>query len=685
MNWEPLLSGWQWGGIAAAGIGLLLLYMLKLRRQPLVVSSTLLWRTARQELHANHFWQRLRWQKLLLLQLGVLALMALALLGPGWQSSISGGRRLMVVIDHSASMSGSDRALTRLAEAQRQAEQLVASLSPGDQALVIAFSDRAQLLQGFTDDAQRLRAAIRSIEPTARVGDPTEAWQLLSGWLSRVPTGSQPPPSQPAPTAQAAEATRQNVSVDTAAPQSIETELTDRAMIYLFSDCSWQAGSVPPAELAAQLVVPELSGEEPSNAAIVGFRLDALPTDRQRWEALVQVANYAAASQAIEVNLTREAQLIDAGRLQLDAYELGTLRFSIDGGPELIRAEIATDRLQQPDHLVWDNVAYAALPNPAPLSVLLVSPGNRPLEAALRTPLLASRSRLTQLSPEALPADLYTSTLQGDSFDIIIFDGCQPPESPPTNCLYLGGLPPDGDWGIEREGSPIEILDVDRKHPMVSLVEMRGVAVLEGHSLRLPAGAETLMRSDLGPVLGLARRGSHYDAVLGFRVSSALNADRPNTDWPLHRSFPVFILSAIEFLGGGSGLESVRSWRPGQVVRLPVGRPESRLQLELPNGQTQLIDSGSDGVFRMVETDQLGLYRLRDPDSGDEVDRFVVNLFQPAESRLQPPLPPDWANLSADDADSWSAAARRTAWPFILVACLGLLGVEWYWYWRLVS
>jgi hypothetical protein len=684
MNWEPMLSGWQWGVIAAVTIGLVLLYMLKLRRQPHVVSSTLLWRSALQELHANHFWQRMRWQKLLLLQLGVLALMSLALFGPNWQSSTTRGRQLILVIDHSASMSGSDREPSRLADAQRQAERLVASLLPGDEALVLAFSDRAQLLQGFTDDTVRLRAAIRSIEPTARAGDPSEAWQLVASWLNKVPA-SRTPEARPEMLAADTSPALGVTPSGSDAPERSGPAAAENATVYLFSDCNWSGGTPPPSDLGAPIVVPTVGGEDPSNAAIVGLRLDALPADRQRWEALVQVANYAPRPQSIEVNLTRGEELIDAGRVQLDAAGLGTLRFTVDGGPQVIKAEIVTDRLQQPDHLAWDNVAYAAIPPHRPLKLLLVSPGNRPLEAALRTPMVASRARLTRLSPEALQSDLYSVTLQREAFDIIIFDGCQPLETPSANCLYLGGLPPGGDWSIERQGSPIEIVDVDRRHPIVSLVEMRGVAVLEGHSLRLPAGAETLMRCDLGPLLGLARRGPYYDAVLGFGISSALNTDRPNTDWPLHRSFPVFMLSTIDFLGGGSGTESARSWRPGQVVRLPVGRPESRLQVEMPDGQMQWIDSGSDGVFRFVETDQLGMYRLRDPQSGEEVDRFVVNLFQPAESRLQPSAPPDWADIVANAADAGATAGRWPAWPVILVACLGLISFEWYWYWRLVS
>jgi hypothetical protein len=61
---------------------LLLLYFLKLKRREQIVSSTLLWKRAVQDLQVNAPFQRLRRNILLLLQLLVLLAILLALAGP---------------------------------------------------------------------------------------------------------------------------------------------------------------------------------------------------------------------------------------------------------------------------------------------------------------------------------------------------------------------------------------------------------------------------------------------------------------------------------------------------------------------------------------------------------------------------------------------------------------------------
>ncbi|MFO7323547.1 MAG: BatA domain-containing protein, partial [Chloroflexota bacterium] len=68
------------GGLLA--IPILLLYMLRLRRREIPVSSTYLWQQLLLDREANTPWQRLRRNLLLLLQLLILALLVLALARP---------------------------------------------------------------------------------------------------------------------------------------------------------------------------------------------------------------------------------------------------------------------------------------------------------------------------------------------------------------------------------------------------------------------------------------------------------------------------------------------------------------------------------------------------------------------------------------------------------------------------
>src|SRR4030042_77483 len=107
-EWSSMLGGWQWAVLLAIPPAVVLLYFLKLRRQPLEVPSTYLWKRSVEDLHVNTIWQRLRQNLLLFLQLLLVALAMLALLRPGWEGTKLEGQRFIFLVDNSASMSATD-------------------------------------------------------------------------------------------------------------------------------------------------------------------------------------------------------------------------------------------------------------------------------------------------------------------------------------------------------------------------------------------------------------------------------------------------------------------------------------------------------------------------------------------------------------------------------------------------
>src|SRR5437763_8339654 len=114
MNWLPALAA-----AALAIPALLILYFLKLRRREMLVSSTLLWRKAIQDLQVNAPFQKLRRNLLLLLQLLLLLLLTLALSRPVANVTPTAGKMTVIIIDRSASMSATDiNAKSRLEEAK---------------------------------------------------------------------------------------------------------------------------------------------------------------------------------------------------------------------------------------------------------------------------------------------------------------------------------------------------------------------------------------------------------------------------------------------------------------------------------------------------------------------------------------------------------------------------------------
>src|SRR4051812_31371415 len=132
-----ITSSWQlplWAGIVVLllPVILLLLYFLKLKRKPVAVPSTFLWRKTIEDAHVNAFIQWLKRNLLLLLQLLTLFLFLFALLALQVQGEASQGHFHVIMIDNSASMAATDVKPSRLEQARDEALAHVDGLREGD-------------------------------------------------------------------------------------------------------------------------------------------------------------------------------------------------------------------------------------------------------------------------------------------------------------------------------------------------------------------------------------------------------------------------------------------------------------------------------------------------------------------------------------------------------------------------
>ncbi len=698
-----------WTAIALVPPAIFALYFLRLRREPLEVPSTYLWTKVIEDLHVNSLWQKLRRNLLLLLQLLLVALAILALLRPGWRGDALTGKRFIFLVDRSASMSTADAgSATRLDAAKERVGELIDQLDSDMSAMIIAYDVEPDVVQEFTNNRRRLHDALARIEPTAAATDVRGALELAAGFADpqRAAAGAD---------AKGGDAKSDDAKVDAAPPAQ------DRVALYILSDGRFAAvEDLSLAGLDAKFL--PIGGTDTGNLAITAFnarRNELRPEQRQ---AFVQIANFSETDQTVGVSLLVDGKLRDAAEIEIPAGDVGGATFNLG---DLAAAKLEA-RLDPPaeftDRLPLDNRAYAVLDRPQTSRVLLVTPGNRALELGLSTARVERIAKVKTLPPESLAKPEVQQAFASETYDLVIFDQCAPdtPEFMPlANTLFIGRLPPlpswrggtpapvDGDAGNADSATAAQppapatvfdpqIIDWQRSHPLLNLVELGNVRIIDSLIAQPPQGGKVLVDSTKGPLLAIAPRDSFEDAVLGFEIIGRAPSGEAtrNTDWPNRLSFPNFCLNAVQYLAGGGADLQLDSRRPGDPVELDVpSAGDQRLTVIMPDQTTRTVQAPAAGKLAFHETDQLGVYDLM---AGNELAaRFAVNLFDRAESdvRLRARQDAEGSlttveslSIGYDDvaAEPSVSPVRQELWTVLLLAALAVLVLEWYIYNRRV-
>ena len=655
------------------------LYFLKLKRQPLEVPSTYLWHRVIEDLHVNSLWQRLRKSLLLLLQLLMVGLAMLALLRPGWQGQSLNGQQFVFLIDKSASMSATDTAdgASRLDAAKQRVAALVDQLESDMSAMIITFAEQPDVVQEFTNNKRLLREALGRIEPSAGQTDLRGALELADGFANpdRV--------------------------MNEEGDQSFEVTEQQDVEMFIFSD-----GRFPSVEdfslgnLRPQFL--PIGSFEGQNLAITAFNTRRNEERPELQQAFVQVANFSEQEQKTVVEIKLDKQLLDAAELTIPANGIASATFQLAGESEGALVAKLDIPAEFQDRLALDNEAYAILSQRSDGRVLLVTPGNTTLEAALATKRGNRLAKIEKVAPEVLKTPEFLQQAQTELYDLIIFDQCVPEAMPQANTLFVGRLPPLPDWQKKATGKLVaapQIIDWERGHPLLSLLELGNVQIADSLLSRPPLGGRVLINSTEGPLFAISPRDRYEDAVLGFEIvgTEADGSRTFNTDWPRKLSFPSFWLNVLGYFAGGEGDAGAHN-RPDRLVEVRVDNEAKSVEIELPDGQRRAVTLEQPGRLALHETGQLGVYQIREKGLGEKSQvetQFAVNLFTREESDLRLRVRQDSKEgLNVVDslsigyvdvaAQSPTSPVRRELWKPLLVGALVVLMIEWYIYNRRV-
>ena len=647
MDWLSPMTGLVAAAVAVPA--LVLLYFLKLKRRDMPVSSTLLWKRAVQDLQVNAPFQRLRRNILLVLQLLALAAVLAALGRPVLSLSAGPAKRYVLLIDHSASMSATDLAPTRLAEAKRQARTLVDSLrskrtwylsDESDEAMVIAFGPAAKVLCNYTSDKRQLAAAIEAIEPTDGESRLAEAMAVAQAFAA--PAGAEDK-GRPA-----------------VAPATLEL-FTDGRLTDL------DDVSAPPGTLTYHKI-----GSSRQNVAVVAMRARRSYEQPEKLTAFVNLANFGPEPVTCDVQLSIDASVRAVRPATIPALEPGRPGQPARPGHAAVsfvlahpQAGVIEVRALSDDPLPGDNVAWGVVEAPGQLYVALVTGGNEPLASALRACPLAKTEVLSAAKFEQLYADAGEAP-----YGLVVLDRVTPKKLPRGNYLVFGPPPEASGAKAVGELKNRAIADWQDKHPVLNFVNLENLFAARAWKLDVPRDALVLAQFEDSPALVMTRRGGGLWLLAAFDVLQS--------NWPFDAGFVMFCYNAIHFVASESGDVDRHALKAGQPITVQAKPGQKRAALAGPGGLKEDLVAGPSGLLRWARTLRAGVYRLA-IEGGPETC-VAVNLMDERESDIAPADELACAGQVVKAQDSAPAPANRELWPLLVALALAVVLVEWYVY-----
>jgi hypothetical protein len=451
-------SGWWWLALA---IPILLLYILKIRLRRQQVPTLLFWDQLFDEKKPRAWWQRLRHLLSLLLQFAFLVLVVAALVDPLWSWQREQARRIVLVVDNSASMRTlEEEGSTRLNEAKQAAKSLVQALRSKDQMAVLSATGRPEVVIGMTDHQRSLTTAIDGIPAT---DGPTD------------------------------------VAAAVTAAERLLADHEHGEILVLTDGCF--------ADLDALKANPRLTlygvGSKQDNVAITRYQVRRSLLDAVGYQVLLDVTNFSDSEKQCRVELTLGEELVDVLPLALKPGETVS-RFvdhtSSTGGELHAKLDIT-------DALETDNRALAVLPERKPVRVQLVTKGNLFLKGVLESIPLVDL-QITSEAPSVAPPG-----------GILVLDKIVPAQLPSGRVVVVDPQTTTDAWTLGEPLSQPIVAKVDKASPLVQHVRLDNVLFPGARQMTFSVEVEPLIQDPLdGPLFARLKRPGGDAVVLACNL-----------------------------------------------------------------------------------------------------------------------------------------------------------------------
>lgn len=601
---------------------LVVLYILKVRRQKVTVASTWLWQAAARDMLAKSPWQRLRARLLLFVEALALACLGLALAQPALPGGRIDAEHLAIVIDVSASMRATSGKETRMAEAKAAAARVLSALPPGADVLLIEAGTEPRVVGPADRDLGRVRTRLTALSAVGVEGHLERAIVLANEQLA---------------------------------------QRAGQRRIVVISDENGLLAPLPATRVALSVVKV---GEPVDNAAIVRMDVARTPATSgnapDRVEVFAELASFGRAPRDIFVTLKQRSSptVLASRKLRLEPGQKAPVVLGFEAAPGDAGTGLVVE-LSPHDALSVDDTAFGRVP-PSRKLTTITAPAHR--SPWFERALLAD----PELELLGVPlADLGTSNIGDDA--LVVVTGACPAELPGADFVLIN--PPPGPCHGAVVGKALDaplVTSWDRTDPRLRFITLDGVAISKARSVDPPSAQSLLVKGREGALVVDVSESGRTGTLVGFDVGES--------NWPLRASFVLFVRNIAEIARSHRQSHVVGPARSGSPVRVRVPNAVTQVTLTDPSGvESQLEARG--GIAIIPSPNQPGFYLVSYQGAHPGTSLSVVNLTSEGESNLRAT-----AAKNADAANAAGPASRATVsespgdWGF-LAAAVALLAI----------
>jgi hypothetical protein len=605
---------------------LVVLYVLRIRRERRIVGSVWLWRAAERDLLARQPFRRLIPHVSLLLELFAIVALALALSKPATRGGRMASDHVAIVVDTSASMAavGPD-GRSRLDAAAAAARGVVRRLAPGATALVIQAGRDPNVLSPWEHDPRRLEAAIGRLKVGDVEGDLGRALSLAVSHLKGRP---------------------------------------GKPRLVVISDL---ALARPDALQKVAYPLDVLAVGEPSdNVAIVRIDVGRRPgpSGRDTVEAFALIANFGKTAKSLFVTLMQRNALspLASRRLDLAPGEQAPVVLGFEAAPGDEGMGLVIE-LSPHDALPSDDRAYLRVPAGRRLPVVLAPKSANPWLARA----LASDPSVELFGAEL--SGLAAGDVPRESF--VVVDGACPSHLPGGDFLVVN--PPPGRCYTAEVGETVDrpaITSWSEGDPRLRFVGFDGVSVARARKLVPDGLAGSLVTASSGSLIADVSGAGRTGTLVGFDVGEST--------WPLRASFVLFVRNLLELARLHRAGTVAGPVRTGEPLSLRVPLDVTEVSIERPDKAQWKVPAHA-GLAVGPGPERAGFYFATHGGAHPSSTLIPVNLTSAAESDLRVvagELPGKTSPVRA--ASAVSDATTDWAWLLALVAlALAVADVLW--------